>query len=533
MMKKIGFQLVALILAAMLLTGCAQVKYILGISSDEETAYSDMVYTRPDLVEMRQIMDDALLAAAGDNFNNILDSIYTFNSFYDDYYTNYSLADIRYSGDLTDIYWEEEYQFCVENSAAVDAALEELYYALAKSPCREELEGEYYFGPGFFDSYEGDNNWDARFTALLEQESELEKQYYELSLAAQEFEFGTKEYYDACGSEMIRLLIELIGLRQQIAAYWGYEDYVEFAYDFYHYRDYTVAESDVYLREIQQELVELYVQICDSDRWQAGRTACTEQETFDYVRGVAKAMGGTVWDAFRLMERAGLYDIRYGENKYNSSFEVYLTSYWEPFIFMNPTGLVYDKLTFAHEFGHFCNDYASYGSYTGTDVAEVFSQGMEYLSLCYAEQAGDLEWLKLADCLCIFVEQAAFAAFEQQMYALRGEELTEENLRRLYDRVAREYGFGADEFCDWEFVSINHYYTDPVYIISYVVSNDAALQLYQMEMEEKGSGFECMEENLGTEARYFLEFIESAELVSPFEQGRAAAVRKTLEDVLT
>lgn len=529
-MKKRIFRIICLFLTVVFISGCAQVKYILGISSDE-TPYSKMVYTRPDLVQLQQIMDDALLASQGDNFNNVLDSIYSFNTFYDSYYTNYSLADIRYSGDLTDLYWEEEYRFCVDNAPSVDRALEELYHALAKSPCRGELEGEHYFGPGFFDGYEGENNWDEQFTALLEQEAELEKRYYELSLIGQEYEPGSETYYDACGAEMIGLLTELVSLRQQIAAYWGYDSYPEFAYEFYHYRDYTPAQTEKLLEEIRKELAELYVQVCRSERWEAGRTPCTEKELLDWLRDKTTAMGGTVREAFRLMERAGLYDIGYGENKYNSSFEVYLTSYYEPFIFMNPTGAAYDKLTFAHEFGHFCNDYASYGSYAGTDVAEVFSQGMEYLSLCYGEEDGDLAWVKLADCLCVYVEQAAFAAFEQQMYDLPKTELTEENLRDLYSRISTEYGFESDTY-DWEFVEINHYYTDPMYIVSYVVSNDAALQLYQMEQEKQGAGLGCLQEQLDTQAGYFLEFLSEAGLASPFENGRVREVRKTLEDAL-
>lgn len=48
-----------------------------------------------------------------------------------------------------------------------------------------------------------------------------------------------------------------------------------------------------------------------------------------------------------LMKTAKLYDTGYGENKYNSSFEQYLTSYQEPFIFMNATLTAYDKLVLA------------------------------------------------------------------------------------------------------------------------------------------------------------------------------------------
>ena len=43
------------------------------------------------------------------------------------------------------------------SEAVVDAALDQLYYLLADSIHREALEGEDYFGEGFFDDYEGDS----------------------------------------------------------------------------------------------------------------------------------------------------------------------------------------------------------------------------------------------------------------------------------------------------------------------------------------------------------------------------------------
>ena len=528
-MKHRFLRLTALLLTVLMLAGCSTVQQMREYIGGGYTAYGDMEYRRPDMQQIRASLDAAIEAAQGDDLDEILDRIYDYYDAYDDFYTNYNLADIRYCGDLTDLYWVDEYSYCVENSAAVDAGLEELYYALAKSPCREELEGDDYFGAGYFDSYEGENQWDAEFTALLEQESLLQSRYYELSEEALAYEFGTDAHYEACGREMAELLAELIALRQDIAAYWGYGDYVEFANDFYYYRDYTLAESTRYLAQIRQELVPLYREVVQSPNWEAEYEYCSEDQTYDYVRAMAKKMGGTVWEAFTLMDQAGLYDISYGENKYNSSFEVYLTSYWEPFIFMNPGRTVYDKLVFTHEFGHFCNDYASYGSYAGTDVLEVFSQGLEYLSLCYGNGSEELRWLKLADSLCIFVEQAAFAEFERRMYALEGDALTAEGLCALYDEVALEYGFDTLGYTDWEFVTINHYYTNPMYIISYVVSNDAALQLYQMELAESGSGLACFQENLDTGAYYFMEFLDSAGLESPFAEGRLALVRQTLE----
>ena len=244
----------------------------------------------------------------------------------------------------------------------------------------------------------------------------------------------------------------------------------------------------------------------------------------------AEVMGGTVNEAHDLMKTAKLYDTSYGENKYNSSFEQYLTSYQEPFIFMNATLTAYDKLVLAHEFGHFCNDYASYGSYAGVDVSEFFSTGMEYLSLCYGGE--NLTRAKMADSLGNYVEQGAYASFERQMYGLTGDALSAEGLYALYEQVAEDFGFDSVGYDRREFVDVTHFYTNPMYVFSYVVSNDAAMQLYQMEQEQSGAGLALYEQNLTTEESYFLAFLDSAGLESPFEAGRINAVKAVFESVL-
>jgi hypothetical protein len=147
----------------------------------EVVHFENMEYTRPDMDALKDSLEDALDAAEKDDLDKISDSITAFYEVYDAFYTSYTLADIHYCIDMTDTSWEEEYQFCLENSPEVDAALEKLYYALAKSPCLEELESDEYFGEGYFDSYQGENKWDEEFVALLEQESHLQGRYYDLT----------------------------------------------------------------------------------------------------------------------------------------------------------------------------------------------------------------------------------------------------------------------------------------------------------------------------------------------------------------
>ena len=243
-------------------------------------------------------------------------------------------------------------------------------------------------------------------------------------------------------------------------------------------------------------------------------------------------MGGQIERALELMSKNDLYDISDSKNKYNSSFEVYFYDYDQPYVFLSPTGTELDHLSFAHEFGHFCNDYVSGGSVAGIDTAEVFSQGMEYLSLIYSDPSQELKLHKLADSLCVDVEQAAYSSFEQQVYTLEPEELTVQRIRDVFEQTCEDFGLDCWELDSRSYTTISHFFTQPFYVISYVVSNDAAFQLYQLEQQEPGVGLQIYLDNLDTEQEDFLPFLEEAGLESPFLEDRIPKVAQTLENAL-
>ena len=534
-MKKKLFSMIAVCLAlCMVLTGCAGVNFIgyfqqLGqlLGGGYLTPFEQMEYSRPDMEQFNKVLEECCRQAEAEtDLQDMVGIIYDFYAVFDDFYTGLALSMIHYSKDQTDTYWEAEYNFCTQNSAQVDAALDRFYRVLAKSPLREALEGDQYFGDGYFDSYDGESIYDAYFTDLMNQEAALENQYFSLiAQAGGDFAY-TQEFYDTYGGQMAQIYVELIRVRQAQAEYAGFNSYPEFAYDFFHVRDYTVAQTTAYLADIRAELVPLYQQLLHSG--DAVLYSCTEEEAVMYVRNMAQVMGGQIAQAFSAMEQAGVYDLTAGDHKLDASFEIFIRNYKTPYIFINPTGTEYDKLTFAHEFGHFCSDYVSMGSGVGVDVAEIFSQGMEYLSLVHGTADQNLAKLKLLDSLCIYVEQAAYASFEQQVYGLEGDALTVENVEALYQQVCQNYGMAGG----FTYLFITHFFTEPMYVISYVVSNDAALQLYQMELERSGAGLACLKESLGTLEPYFLAFLEEAGLESPFADGRIQRVRDTLQGVL-
>lgn len=538
-MRKVWWKLMALVLVlALLLSGCSVLGGFLEqfsqiMSGASMTAFSDMTYTRPAVPKLEAMAKECEEAAAtAKNARALAEQVWEFYGEYNAFYTNYNLASIHHYHDVTDIYWEQEYNYCMEKTSTLQAALDNLHHALAKSPLREQLETEDLFGEGYFDDYEGESVWDPTFTAMMEKEAQLISEYNDLSGNMPESYWDMQAYYDTYAQQMLEIFAQLVALRQEIGEYAGYDDYVQFAYDFYYYRDYTPQQAEKYCAEIRDNLVPLYRQLNSSNFWETTGATCTESETYSYVWDMAASMGGTVNDAFQLMERLELSDTSYSANKYNISFEVFLTSYNVPYLFINPAGWDRDKLTFAHEFGHFCSDYAAGGSQAGVDVAEVFSQGMEYLSLCYGQKSMTMARIKMADSLCIYVEQAAYAAFEQQLYSLEGDALSPEGICQLFGKTLEEYGFDTGSYDPRGVVDIVHFFLYPQYVISYVVSNDAALQLYQKEQTQAGAGLKIFEESLATEQGYFLAFLEEAGLDSPFTPGRMETVKQTLSQIL-
>ena len=509
-MKRRFLLLVALVtLLCLVLCGCG------GLVS-----YEQMNYSRPDMTNHQRVLEaSCTVALESDNVKKVVDAIWNYYDEYDHFYTNYNLAMISHFRDLTDIYWDNEFAYCAEHSTEVDAGLDRLYRCLAQSPVRETLEGEDYFGAGYFDSFEGESIYDETLTDFLSQEAVLLSQYQSL-------------WNQPDSSKMEEVFLNLVKLRNELAAYAGYDSYPQFAYDFYYGRDYTVEQATSYLADIRAELAPLYSKLEDAV-FEPVNTPASQQEVFAYVESMAKKMGGSVKSAFSSMKKAGVYDLTYSENKYATSFEVYLRNYQTPYIFLSPMGVSYDKLTFAHEFGHFCTDYVMPGgSYQGVDVAEFFSQGMEYLSLFYADGGAELEQARLALCLSDFVEQAAYASFEHQVYDLPEAELTVEGIEKLYRTVGSSFGFDETLWCGDDFVYVPHFYEQPMYIISYVLSSDAALQIYELERQEQGSGLACYTANLTSQQPQLLDFLAEAGLKSPFEAQRLQQMKQTMLSVI-
>lgn len=552
------------LLAVLLLAGCSLAgdKPILDMSAAGR--FEDLVYNRPDPEDMEQAVDELEEALGRLCLPSTLTGL--IQDCYDCYYsysTMSTLADIRNCQDLSDEFYSEEYAWCLENMPRMQQLVEEMYTLCAQSMYAPLLE-HFFFWDGFVMEYrlEGDSSQPEELYELYRQENQLINQYRSLiadpvielggqSLSLEEYLLTAGEdqiyealwaYYEQYNPRLGELYLQLIRLRQQQAELSGFDSYEQMQYSLAFERDYSPEEAAEYLREIKECLGPYYAEVMAEQPYSLiSWDYMSDDRLLETIAQAAEKMGGDIDESFRFMQAYGLCDVELRPYKAAMSFQTYLDDYGYPFLFLDPYGDQSDVLSFAHEFGHFTDAYINYNAYETTDLAECFSQAMEYLILFYLGDAmeegakEELLFYKALDTLELYVGQAAIAEFESRACSLPPEELTVDELNRLYMEISAEYGLcdGSSPEQGWGWIDITHLFESPFYVISYPVTNDVAMQIFALEQEQAGSGLEKFLAMLPRQYDSLMPTLEEAGLDSPFDQGRISQVRSNLERVLS
>lgn len=482
--------------------------------------FSKMEYTRPDAQAVLNAQEACKTAAESGDWGQLSAAVSEYLDLLDEFRTMYQLANIHYSLDLSDPYWKEEFNHFSEPMVSVDAGHQRLGYLLADTEFVDQLESDDYFGENGLLLYKGKDYLTAEVEELLKEDTSLQNQYYSLTEGASA---STGAPLDELGA----LLVQLVKIRQKIATAAGFDSYADFAYDYLYQRDYSPDQARTYLDQVRTQVVPV---LTGMGNYAPGRKSPASGSAFEYVKELAQNAGGTVEKAFELLETGGLYDLDYGSSKMGAAYTTYLASYDVPYVFINPVGGS-AAIAFTHEFGHFCDGYASNGHRANVDTAEVYSQGLEYMSMFYADGTqNDDEAYSL---LRMYAVTAAEADFELRLYELPEEEVTADHIVKLYAQVGTEWKLTyIGGFNKQDLLMTLHYYLSPMYMLSYSISGDAALQLYELEVQEAGAGLRCYEEILASDQVQILSLLEEAGLRSPFEPGAIEKSRDTFVQML-
>ena len=573
-MKKRLRNIVALLLAVTVLSGCggkstgtlqANVNKSASAQSVDNRGgldmlpFDEMEYIRPDLDVLRQAIravEDALAEGGIRTVIRRLDDCY---SAYYSFQTMYSLADIRSCQDLSDAYYAAEFAWCNESYSTVQQLMEELLYLCGGSDMAQKLE-EQYFWQGFAEEYADASkaSLNDEVVSLMRRESALLAEYRAMA-ANPTLEVGDREvdyyshvselsgaeqleamdsYYEKYNEEFARIYIDMVKVRHELAAALGFDSYEEMQYIYYFERDYSPEDAEAYIQDIKTYMIPFYKEVMAREPYSdVSYEYLSDSRLREIIGGAARQIGGDVKKAFDFMTAYDLYDIRLSDRKAAMSYQTYLTDYEAPFVFLSPYGDMEDVLSFSHEFGHYVDAYVNYDAYETIDVAECFSQGMEYLMLSYYDQVlsrgetANLCRMKMLDSLETYIQQASFAEFETVVYSTDPEHLSARMLNDLSLQLAIDYGYydgSSETYYAMSWSDISHFFEQPFYVITYPVTNDAAMQLYELERQEQGLGVKKYLEMLPRTHQGLIDTLTACGLASPFAPGR---IQQVIEDL--
>lgn len=407
MFKKKISAAISVLLCVLLLGGCALDSLFefdrADFTAKEICRFDDMEYVHPDVQAFKdkaQEIEQALTDGTKlKTVKALLDELY---AMYYSFNTMYILADIRSCQDVSDSYYAAEYDWCSDADYDMQETVDSVYYACAASKLGEKLEKEY-FWDGFCDEYadSGESVYTDEYQQLVYRENELLSQYRSLAadtgieLDGREWtleEYFTQEdadiqrgyeaYYEKNNPQIGEIYIELVNVRNEQAELLGYDSYAQMQYELSYDRDFSPEEGEQYIEAIKEYIVPVYKEIMEQDPYSSlSYEYVSDRELKWLLQSAAENMGGDIAEAFDFMKTYELWDVELRDNKANMSFQTYLQDYEAPFLFVDPYGDSEDIISVCHEFGHYVDAYVNYNAYETMDLAECFSQSMQYLGL--------------------------------------------------------------------------------------------------------------------------------------------------------
>ncbi len=536
--------------------------------------FQDMTYSRPDIsaavAKLGELVD--IIEKNDIEYSLQLEKIKEIDPVYTEIVTMSSLAEIHNNKNSSDSYWAEEKLYITTSYPSFSQAVEKLFIAAASSPSCDSFASDY-FGEDLYDYCDGGIYTD-ELVEIMAREAELENKYSSISTATTEIVFhgksdvydahlaeceakyqkGTKAYNNAVaeldtayetavGKLSAEILVELVKIRREISDELGYESYRDFAYDTL-YHDYDSEDMEAFIYEIKEFVIPVYVTLSSylfspyisGYEQNNSPTAPKREELINSLYSLYSETDEELGEIFAYMLQHELYDIdAAGENRFDGAFTAYIEKYNSPYVFVSLSGNISDYMTLSHEFGHFVDQYTNYGDSASLDLAEVSSQALELLTLTRLTGKLDdgaaryMSYIKLEELFSTIIFQGFYASVEEAIYKIPYKDITLARLNATVAQVAAEYGLSAS-VNSVDYIIIPHTILYPFYVQSYATSASVAAEIFCLEKESEGAGFEAFNKIIerDDEEKSFEELVVSAGLTSPFEKG---ALKSLADDI--
>ena len=486
-MSKLARRFAAVLLAALLVSGCAVRAY----AAEHGTVdYQDMVYERYDTerfyekqAEVKRLLEEngskeELLAA----YNGLVSEI-------SDLETLYVLCQNSYYRDVNNSWYREESEWMYECVNTIYDEFLQTVSLILNSEYGEvllEQEGEEL---SLYTDYEAMTQEEMD---LAMKEQQLTAEYDQALLSEEE------DRYDRIGD----IFTALVGVRTEMAEYYGYDNYADYSYEIIYSRDYSTEDAAYLYSYVKAYIVPVYVSLMmkfDSSVFEALESFSYggEEALLDLLEPYMGRISEKLSEAYSYMRQYHLYDWDVDAKKMSIGYTTYLPSYHAPFTFNASDGSFYDVTTMIHEFGHYNEFYQNgqtkYYQIDSIDVSEVHSQALELLFLAYypeifPEITDEVTLYTMYAILSGIVDGCLYDEFQYEVYT--NPQMSAQEITDLYRELAEEYGMELSGSLAYQWMEIPHTFHQPMYYISYAVSAAAALEIWEVSLDDRQAGID-------------------------------------------
>ncbi len=551
--------------------------------------FKDMVYNRMDSNEtvekVNALIGKIKEAKSGEEVFAVHKEFYKLSS---DFFTSFTLANIRHDIDTTDEFYDQENEFYDEAIPVIMNCMNEYQRALFESPYRAFMEEK--IGKVVFKNIEiALKSMDEKLIPFMQEENTLTSKYakllasakipfegeiYNLSLmtkftTSSDREVRRKAYealsvfFTANQEELDDIYDKLVKNRTQQAKEMGYDNYVELGYYRMNRNCYDKTMVENFRNQVKQYMVP-YVERLNEERRkkiQLDKLTFIDNGIF-FVEGNPKPFGTPeeileagqrmyselspeTKEFFDFMSENELFDVFGRKTKKTGGYMTYLPNYKSPFIFANFNGTSGDVDVITHECGHAFQGYLmredeilEHAEIT-METAEIHSMSMEYFTYGWMEQffadrADDYRFMHKVDAAVFIPYGCMVDEFQHIVY--ENPEMSPVERRETWLKLEKEYRPGLD-YDGLAFYSQGglwqrqaHIYESPFYYIDYCLASVCAMQFKVMMDEDYKLAWDrylklC---KMGASG-FYVDMIKEVGLDSPFEDGCVEALVQKLD----
>ncbi len=366
-------------------------------------------------------------------------------------------------------------------------------------------------------------------------------------------------------AELDELFLQLLGIRRNIAANAGFDNYMDYLWLQYGRFDYTPDDVVTLEVAIGEAVVPLLAAQAEGRRRALGLDALrpwdlqadpygddilkpftTGDELSEGATRIFDRVNRELGDYVRIMSSDGLLDLENRKGKAPGGYCAALAARRRPFIFMNSVGTDRNLQTMLHESGHAFHVFESIGlpyywqQSVPMEFAEVASMTMELLTSkylakaeggFYSERDADRSRLRHLESIISFLPyMATVNAFQRWLYSQP--ETTAEELDEAWLGLHEKFVVGAD----WSGLEETrrglwherlHIFEIPFYYVEYAIARLGSLQVWRNSLVDSDQALTDYRRALslgGT--RPLPELFEAAGAVLAFD---TASVAETME----